>query len=209
MRIKMACNCFGRFLLFKRKKNLVLLTLPLCIIGALVGYYVWKYSNETPRISSKSNTSSIQEGNSGIDRRNAPRFELPDAQGRIVSLESLKGNVVILHFWATWCPPCLGEIPQWVELGTVYKNQPVKLVAVSLDQQWKDADRILPSKKLSSNIISLLDKENKVPDQYGSYQFPETYILDKNLRIVLKLVGAQDWQNPELKKMIERLSRES
>src|SRR4051812_3451868 len=69
----------------------------------------------------------------------APSFELPDAQGKKYRLEDFKGNVVILHFWASWCPPCLDEIPQWVELGTTFHGEALKLVAISLDQKWEDA----------------------------------------------------------------------
>jgi cytochrome c biogenesis protein CcmG/thiol:disulfide interchange protein DsbE len=134
----------------------------------------------------------------------APNFELPDAQGRKYSLKDFAGSVVILHFWASWCPPCLDEIPRWVELGRIFKDRPVKLVAISLDPVWADALKILPTAKLIPNITSLIDTEGKTPDRYGSFQFPETYLLSPDLKVVIKWVGPQDWESPEIRNLIEK-----
>jgi cytochrome c biogenesis protein CcmG, thiol:disulfide interchange protein DsbE len=135
----------------------------------------------------------------------APAFELADFDGKRHQLEELRGNLIILHFWASWCAPCLEEIPHWVELGTVFENRPVKLVAVSLDQRKEDALKVFPNKNLKPNVISLYDPSGKVPDQYGSFQFPETYLINSELKIITKLVGPQDWSHPELRRVIERL----
>lgn len=135
--------------------------------------------------------------------REAPDFDLPDSLGKRHSLTQFQGNAVILHFWASWCPPCLEEIPQWVELANAYKNRPIQLVAVSIDRTWSEALKILPSEKLPSNIMSLLDSEGKLPDLFGTYQFPETYLIDRNRKIRMKWVGPQNWNSNEIRSQIE------
>ncbi len=135
----------------------------------------------------------------------APQFELPDAESHLVRLENFQGSVVILHFWASWCPPCLGEIPQWVELGTYFKGKPVKLVAISQDESWKDANQVLLPRVLSSHLISLLDAPGKVSSLYGTFQFPETYLIGPDQKIVMKWVGPQDWSNQEIREAVNRV----
>lgn len=135
--------------------------------------------------------------------RPAPLFALKDSQGKLVRLADLKGNAVVIHFWASWCPPCLGEIPHWLEFASHWKGKPVRFVAISLDQAWPEALKILPDSRLPENTLSVLDNEQKLPDLFGTYQYPETYLLDSQLRIVSKWVGAQDWSSPQISEAIQ------
>jgi thiol-disulfide isomerase/thioredoxin len=136
-------------------------------------------------------------------RREAPRFALKESGGREHALDELRGNAVIVHFWASWCPPCLEEIPQWLEFARRWTGRPVRFLAVSLDAAWPEALKILPNAKLSPNVISVLDTTGKLPDRFGTYQYPETYLLDRDLRIVSKWIGPQDWSSPEIAAQIE------
>jgi len=136
--------------------------------------------------------------------RPAPRFSLADAQGVRHALEDLKGNVVVLHFWASWCHPCLGEIPEWVNFSATFQDRPVKFVAISLDQNWEDALKILPKQATPSHqLLSLLDTSGKIAEEYGTYQFPETYLLNQDLKVLTKWVGPQDWSQPQFKMLID------
>src|SRR4051812_4042775 len=99
--------------------------------------------------------------------RTAPAFTLKDTKGVEHTLESFKGTAVLLHFWATWCPPCLDEMPKLVELARSLKGRSVKIVAISLDDKWEDAEKILKSSILPENFISLIDLSKEVPDRYG------------------------------------------
>ncbi len=128
----------------------------------------------------------------------APGFSLQDASGKTVTLEQFKGQAVVLHFWAKWCPPCIEELPEWLKAAKRFEGKPMKWVAISLDRSWDDAHKIIPKEGLPENVVSLLDAERIIPDLYGSYQFPESYVLNRDLQIVEKWVGAQDWSNPAI-----------
>ncbi|MGZ3696597.1 MAG: TlpA family protein disulfide reductase [Bdellovibrionota bacterium] len=138
-------------------------------------------------------------------RRAAPEFSLKDPVGKTHALGDWSGDAVVLHFWASWCPPCLGEIPQWVALARDYSGKPIRFVAVSLDQNWKDALKVLPATEVSGQLESLIDPELKIPETYGTYQYPETYLIDRKHRILTKLVGPQEWDNPMVRKLIDKI----
>lgn len=177
------------------KVILALLFLGACVaIGIVVLESPWGGS-------SRGNSS--QSLNSAL--RQAPSFELPDAKGQKHQLEEFRGKAIILHFWASWCPPCLEEIPQWVGLGPLLKGKPVQMIAISLDSKWEEALKVLPAENLGENITSLLDSEGASSEAYGSFQFPETYLLSADLKIVTKLVGPQDWQSLNFLKMMDKV----
>jgi thiol-disulfide isomerase/thioredoxin len=145
--------------------------------------------------------------------KGAPQFELKDSDGKAHRLSELKGNVVVLHFWASWCPPCLEEIAGWLKFAEQFQGPnekvKVKFVAISLDESWNDAHKILPQSALPANVMSLIDLSKETPDKYGTYQFPETYLIGPDLTIVTKWVGAQAWENPALRSIIERVAKGS
>ena len=137
--------------------------------------------------------------------RPAPGFQLPDGQGKLRSLEDYRGKVVLLHLWASWCPPCLSEMPDLLEFAKSFPNTDLRVIAISLDENWAEARRILPETILPAGFVSLLDLPRAVPDLYGSYQYPETYLLNRDLRIVHKFVGAQAWTGDEMMKLFKKL----
>jgi thiol-disulfide isomerase/thioredoxin len=155
-----------------------------------------------------SSSSAVQDGS-----RAAPVFELPDSKGTLHRLKDLKGRPVVLHFWASWCPPCLGEISKWVELAHRYQEkdqeQPIQWVAVSLDQNWGNALKVWMPDPKNPGILSLLDAAGTVSDQFGTYQFPETYLLNADLEIVTKWIGPQDWESSEIRKLLDHVIKKT
>lgn len=137
--------------------------------------------------------------------RIAPQFKLKDALNQEVSLSQFRGQLTLVHFWASWCPPCLAELPKVLELARQFQGRPFKIVLISLDENWKDAAKALPAGPLPSNIVSLIDPTSKVAEEYGSYQFPESYLLDPSQKIVTKWVGGQAWDSEPIHKLLERL----
>ena len=136
--------------------------------------------------------------------RNAPDIQAADDRGRPFHLQSLKGQVVLVHFWASWCPPCLEEIPNFLKLAESYAGKPIKFIAVSLDEGWDEAKKTLAPDAHGDNLISVLDQTKLLPDRYGTYQYPETYLLSKDLGIITKWVGGQNWESPLNRAAIER-----
>lgn len=136
--------------------------------------------------------------------RPAPVIGLKDAEGKLVRLQEVPAKVMLVHFWASWCAPCVDEIPTIVKFAKKYEGQPVKLVLISLDETWEDARKILGKEALSSNVISLLDPEIRSGEMFGSYQYPETYLLNGSHEIVTKWIGPQKWGHEFFDQVIGR-----
>lgn len=143
---------------------------------------------------------------SGCDRKvppaartQAPGFELKDYAGNAHRLEDMRGQVVLIHFWASWCPPCLEEIPRWISAAPQFRDFPVKMVAISVDEQWSEALKILPQTDVPANMVSLLDPTSTVARSYGTSRFPESFLLDPDLKIVEKWQGIIDWKSPRVR----------
>jgi cytochrome c biogenesis protein CcmG/thiol:disulfide interchange protein DsbE len=136
----------------------------------------------------------------------AAEFKLEDAfTGATVSLASLKGKVVFLNVWATWCGPCREEMPSMETLYDELKgNKDFVMLAVSQDVKGKAA--VVPYvEKNGYHFKILLDPENKVGDSYGVSGVPETFIIDRNGRIVAHHMGAFDWSRPDVKEALQQL----
>jgi len=136
----------------------------------------------------------------------APDFTLKDLDGRDVSLSSLKGNVVLVNFWATWCPPCREEIPSLAKLTALTSGKPIRLLAVSIDEGGKEAVEGL-FKAMGVSLPTLLDPEAKTGKRYGTTGVPETFIVDRQGKVVKKVVGGLDWSQPQVVTFLEDLAR--
>jgi cytochrome c biogenesis protein CcmG/thiol:disulfide interchange protein DsbE len=110
----------------------------------------------------------------------APDFTVRDSAGS-VTLSQLKGQVVVLNFWATWCPPCIEEMPSLVQMQQRMKQKGVTVLAVSVDADQK------------SNAL------------YGTFKFPETYVIDRGGVVRRKFIGAVDWTEPDVIEYLGKL----
>lgn len=121
----------------------------------------------------------------------APEFSLKDASGIKRKLSDFRGSVVIIDFWATWCPPCREEIPHFVELYNQYKDQGLEIIGVSMDQS---PERVIPGFIEKNNInYTILFGEDKVYDLYGGINaIPTTFIVDKDGNLVRKYMGYKE-----------------
>ena len=147
-------------------------------------------------------------GGEWVDRP-APPFELPDSTGRMHSLSEYRGKVVFLNFWASFCIPCREEMPSMEALVRQYEDQGMVMIAVSHDTKQADMDgfmaEFLPGQRSSMTV--LWDPTAEVGAKYGTELIPETYIIDREGRIVARFVNAYDWTRPEVKQLIESLIR--
>lgn len=125
----------------------------------------------------------------------APEFSLPTLDGRMVSLSSLRGKVVMVHFWATWCPPCVDELPTLEGLNSSLKGRDFELLAVSVDDSAGIVREFLQKRGLA--IPVLMDIERSVSDRYRTFKFPETFLVDRDGVVRHRIIGAQDWSKPQ------------
>lgn len=134
----------------------------------------------------------------------APNFTLTDMQGQNVSLTDLKGKVVILNFWATWCPPCREEMPSMEMLYRKFKDQGLVILAVNVEQ---DGAKLVQSflQRTPYTFPILLDGNAEVQNLYKVFRFPESYIIDRNGNVVEKVIGAIDWTSGPAFKLINFL----
>jgi len=125
----------------------------------------------------------------------APDFTVRDSE-HAVSLSQLKGRVVVLNFWATWCPPCIEEMPSLVRMQQRMQAKGVTVLAVSVDVDDSNYRRFLKDHNVS--LLSVRDPNQKSNALYGTFKFPETYIIDRNGVMRRKFIGAVDWTEPEI-----------
>ncbi len=153
----------------------------------------------------------------------APAVDLATMDGARVSLASLRGQVVAVNFWATWCPPCRTEMPSMMALARDLEARypgKFKLLAVSVDQGWEPVKAFFggpPYQGSTAGLTVALDgPEQPVTAAYycaarggcpGEYKLPETYLVDRDGKLVAYLVGPRDWSDPRAKAFFERLLR--
>ena len=139
----------------------------------------------------------------------APKFSLAD-RDHSVTLNQFRGRVLVLNFWATWCPPCIDEIPSLLQMQRRMQSQGVSVLAVSLDDDSDAYHRFLQDHKIDMLTVreggTRADNGviSEVSNKYGTYKVPETYIIDRNGIIRRKFIGPVDWNKTEV---IEYLSR--
>jgi cytochrome c biogenesis protein CcmG/thiol:disulfide interchange protein DsbE len=132
----------------------------------------------------------------------APDFTVTDSD-RMVALHDFRGKVVVLNFWATWCPPCVEELPSLVELQAKLKNRGIQVVAVSVDVDGNAYRRFLRDQKV--DLLTVRDPDHKSDNLYGTFKYPETYIIDRDGKLRRKFVGPVDWGTPEVVDFLQKL----
>ena len=136
----------------------------------------------------------------------APNFQLRDMEGRFVSLSDLRGKVVLLNFWATWCGPCRVEMPAMERLYRAYDRKDFEILAVSTDAQGAAVTRPFQQEnKLTFPILH--DADFRVGLSYGARTLPMTFMVDRQGIVRQHIFGARDWEAPEAHQLIEMLMK--
>jgi peroxiredoxin len=136
----------------------------------------------------------------------AKDFTVPGLAGRPLSLRDFKGKVVLLNFWATWCPPCKEEMPSMERLYQRYKDRGFAIVAISIDA---DGASVVESfvKKLGLTFPIGLDPRMALANEYGVRALPSTTLIDKGQATVAIAIGPRDWDGVPARAVIESLLR--
>ena len=120
--------------------------------------------------------------------RPAPDFELKDIEGKVHHLSDYKGKVVVLNFWATWCPPCKKEIPDFIEMQKQYDSQGLQFLGIAMDDEG--LDKVKPWVASHNVNYPVMLKEDKVVASYGEMSsIPVTYIIDRKGIIRQSITG--------------------
>lgn len=132
---------------------------------------------------------------------------LEDISGETRSLDDFLGSVVIVNFWATWCPPCLREFPSLERLKSAMKGRPLEILAVNSQEQKAKVRRF---RRLPQNGIRvLLDSKGVETKRWGIGMYPTSFVLDREGRVVLRILGDIEWDGVEARGWVEDLFDEA
>jgi peroxiredoxin len=133
--------------------------------------------------------------------RPAPDFRLAGADGATVALSDLRGKTVLVNFWATWCPPCAAETPALEALHRRLGGRGLVVLGISVDESWEAVRPFVARYGVTYTV--LLDAGAETARRYGTWKYPETYLVTGGGQIVRKYVGEVDWTRPEVVAEIE------
>ena len=156
---------------FILKATIVTLTAALCVVVA---------GTLEPRVVNKGDT--------------APKFSVTTDQGKAISRSDFGGKILVLNFWATWCAPCLEELPSLDQFSRKFANQGVTVLAVSVDRNEKRYRDLL--NRVKPGFQTTRDPDSNIAASYGTFLYPETYIIDGNGKVLYKEAAARDWMDP-------------
>ena len=135
----------------------------------------------------------------------AADFSLPDVDGEQVRLSDYRGKVVMLNFWASWCPPCRREMPSMQRLYERYASQGLMVIAIN---QWEDEDLVFEFVgRLDPDPVFpiLLDRESRVAERYGVKGLPTTYLIDRAGKIRYRAMGGRNFDHPAVAQLVQSL----
>lgn len=136
----------------------------------------------------------------------APEVNVNSLKNIPLKLSDLKGKVVLLNFWATWCPPCRGEIPSMMKLNNAMAGKPFQMVAISIDEGGVPAIEAF-FKESGFMLPTYIDPDGKAAKIYGVTGVPETFVIDKNGILIKKVIGPLAWDAPETISFLEGLMK--
>jgi thiol-disulfide isomerase/thioredoxin len=136
----------------------------------------------------------------------APLANVAGAVSGPARLEDYRGKVLFLNLWATWCGPCRAEMPSMEKLYQRFKDKGLDILAVNIQERKADVEAFMRRNKLT--FPAVLDEDGRIARQYGVMGIPTSYILDRQGRVVLRLVGSINWDDPQIFAAFETLLAE-
>jgi len=136
-----------------------------------------------------------RQGESSVAGKTAYNFPI-ELNGKSAHLSDLRGKVVVLNFWATWCPPCVEETPALIQLNQRIASRNGMVLGVSVDEDQSAYLNFIQDHGI--NYLTYRDPTKKSAQEYGTVMYPETYVIDRKGKIARKIIGPQDWNSPEM-----------
>ena len=133
----------------------------------------------------------------------APDFQITADNGRVFSRSNFGGRLLVLNFWATWCPPCIEEMPSLDQLQRHLSASGVVVIGVSVDTNERAYREFL--RKAGVSFLTARDPQARVSSSYGTFKYPETYLIDARGKVRRKIIGATDWMDPKMITYIQSL----
>jgi len=137
-----------------------------------------------------------RQGESSLAGKAAEDIPLTLADGQATALSKFQGKVVVLNFWATWCPPCVEETPALIQLNQRIASRNGVVLGVSVDEDEAAYRAFLQQHGI--NYPTSRDASKKSALDYGTSMYPETYVIDRRGKILRKIIGPQDWNSPAM-----------
>lgn len=136
----------------------------------------------------------------------APEFKLEDQDGNFLKMSDFKGKVVIVNFWATWCPPCRKEMPSMQRAWEIFQKEDIVMLAINVGE---DSDAIFAfTAEYPVEFPLIMDKGSSVVRQWKVRGLPTTYIVNPDGEIVYQAIGGREWDSDEIMNQIRRLKKD-
>lgn len=129
----------------------------------------------------------------------APEFRITADNGRTISVPGFGGKLLILNFWASWCQPCIQETPSLSRFAQMYAGKGVVVMGVSVDKDEKAYRNFL--QRFSPAFLTARDLQ--IHEEYGTFMYPETYIIDPQGKVLKKIAEPADWMDPQVTQYID------
>jgi cytochrome c biogenesis protein CcmG, thiol:disulfide interchange protein DsbE len=126
----------------------------------------------------------------------APNFRVTTETGKTISRDDFGGKVLVLNFWATWCPPCVEETPSLSEFARRAEKEGIVVLAVSIDKSEQAYRRFL--QQVRPGFLTARDPEAEIPARFGTFKWPETYVIDRDGRVRQKYISNRNWTDPAI-----------
>ncbi len=136
----------------------------------------------------------------------APHFLSMTPGGEKIGIDDFKGKLVVLNFWATWCPPCRLEMPSMERLYQEFKGDGLEVVAINFMEREKPITSFLKENGFTFPV--LLDKKGEIARSYGVHGLPVTFLIARNGKLLARSMGYKDWYKPEIRQLISTLLKD-